>query len=88
MVKYSFLSYYVGNMMGRVINMKVPVIKYIILDKDGQEFRPIEHNTEAMPRRGDKFKDVSGTFIVEDVIHEGIFETSGMHTVTIVLKEI
>lgn len=68
--------------------MKEPVIKYIILDKDGQKFRPIEHNTKVIPRKGDKFKDVSGTFVVEDVIHEGIFTTKGKHTVSIVLKEI
>jgi len=68
--------------------MKEAIIKYRILDKDGQEIRPIEHYTKVIPRKGDKYKDISGTFLVEDVIHEGIFSDSGVHTITVKLMEL
>lgn len=63
-------------------------IKYIIVNKKGHESYPIKHNTVIVPRINEKFKDEQGTYIVEDVIHEGIFSDPSVHTVTVKLKEL
>jgi len=63
-------------------------IKYIIVNEEGHESYPIEHNTLLVPRINEKFKDEQGMYIVEDVIHEGLFSDPGIHTVTVKLKKL